>query len=263
MDFVDSYKDLFGKRLFTSFSKLMPGTVIQFTYDREQKYALVLDPEWDGKMHALSLKTLSPDGLKDLLAEVKDLNSRDEVYAKYKSSQYTESRPYRTYKINKISGLREIYLKEIPIQSEELKVYTYVRNFYRNELENEIDEYFENEYTLSRFPNLAESPEQLGLMIVDAPQKVLTKAELLALDNSDVGDVLKSKNPLQAAKEVASEYGRDINRILDAINNNTALPMPIVIRGSAGNYLMAGNTRLCSMAGFGYTMPVKVLTFTR
>lgn len=112
MDFIDSYKGLFGTRRFTSRSKLKPGTVVQFTYDGEQKYALVLDPDWEDKMHALSLKTLSPDGLKDLLAEVKDLDSRDEVYTKYKSSQYTESRPYRTYVISKIKALREIYLKE-------------------------------------------------------------------------------------------------------------------------------------------------------
>lgn len=112
MDFIDSYKELFGIRQFTSRGKLTPGTVIQFTYDGEQKYALVLDPEWEGKIHALSLKTLSPDGLQNLLKELKGSRSRDEVYSKYKRSQYTESRPYRTYIVKKISALREIYLKE-------------------------------------------------------------------------------------------------------------------------------------------------------
>jgi len=118
MDFVDAYKDLFGTRRFTSRSKLTPGMVVQFTYEGEQKYALVLDPEWEGKMHALSLKSLSPDGLKNLLVEVKKLDSKEEVYSRYKSSQYTESRPYRTYVIKKISTLREIYLKETKSKTE-------------------------------------------------------------------------------------------------------------------------------------------------
>jgi len=109
---IDAYKDLFGTRKFTSIAKLTPGAVVQFTYDGEQKYALVLDPEWEQKMHALSLKQLSSDSLKKLLSEVKKLTSREEIYDKYKSSQYTELRSYRTYSIKKIKTLREIYLKE-------------------------------------------------------------------------------------------------------------------------------------------------------
>jgi hypothetical protein len=109
---IDSYKKLFGTRKFTSISKLTPGTVIQFTYDGDQKYALVLDPDWEKKMHALSLRDLSVTQLQNLLSEVKDIDSREEVYAKYKSSQYTELRPYRTYNIEKIKTLRQIYLKE-------------------------------------------------------------------------------------------------------------------------------------------------------
>lgn len=113
---VEAYKDLFGTRRFTSYGKLSTGKVVQFTYDSEQKYAVVLDPDWEGKMHALSLKSLSPDSLKTLLNDLKDMTSREEVYANYKSSQYTETRPYRTYVISKISSLREIYLKEKPKQ---------------------------------------------------------------------------------------------------------------------------------------------------
>lgn len=109
---LDNYKDLFGTRRFTAISNLQPGAVVQFTYDGEQKYALVLDPEWQQKMHALSLKQLSEDSLKKLLSEVKNLTSREEIYDKYKSSQYTELRSYRTYSIKKIRALRVIYLKE-------------------------------------------------------------------------------------------------------------------------------------------------------
>lgn len=112
MDFVDSYKELFGTRRFVSRERLRPGAVVQFTYDSEQKYAVVLNPAWQGKMHALSLKNISPEQLKMLLAELKDIENEQEIYEKYTISSYTESRPYRTYTIEKMSALREIFLKD-------------------------------------------------------------------------------------------------------------------------------------------------------
>lgn len=113
MDFIESYKDMFGVRKFTSNTKLKPGSVVQFTYDGEQKYAVVLNPNWQGRMHALSLKSLSASTLQNLLNEIVYETDPDALYAKYKSSTYTENRPYRTYTITKIKSLREIYLKPI------------------------------------------------------------------------------------------------------------------------------------------------------
>lgn len=112
MGLAESYRDLFGTRRFVSRTKLNTGAVVQFTYDGEEKYAVVLDPEWNGKMHALSLRELSSDQLKNLLSELKGIVDREEIYDKYKSSSYTETRPYRTYLINKMKSLRQIYLKE-------------------------------------------------------------------------------------------------------------------------------------------------------
>jgi len=112
MGTLDAYKDLFGTRRFATRTKLNPGTVVQFTYDGEEKYAVVLDPEWDNKMHALSLRDISADQLKTLLSELQGLTTREEVYETYKSSSYTNTRPYRTYLISKIKSLRQIYLKE-------------------------------------------------------------------------------------------------------------------------------------------------------
>jgi len=263
MDFIDSYKELFGVRRFAARAKLKPGTVVQFTYDNEQKYAMILNPEWEGKLHALSLKSLSPDGLKNLLRELSEEDNADAIYAKYKTSAYTETRPYRTYTLDKVRSLREIYLKTSRSATGELKTYSSVREFSSSELANEIGEYFENEYTLARFPNLASNALELSGMLSNASHRVLNKSELSLLENSDVGDVLRSNNPLKTAKKVAQQNDRDINRILAAIESNTALPMPIVIKHEGGYYLMAGNTRLCSMAGLGYTMPVKMLTYKK
>jgi len=111
MDF-ELYKNLFGVRKFTSNKQLRTGNVIQFTYDNEQKFALVLNPNWQGKLHALSLKTLTPDSLKSILNELVDESSYDIIYEKYKNSTYVDSRSYRTYTVSKIKTLREIFLKE-------------------------------------------------------------------------------------------------------------------------------------------------------
>ena len=113
MDFIDGYREMFGTRTFISRINLTSGKIVQFTYDNEQKYALVLNPSWEGKMHALSLKNLSPDNLHSLLKELDGVVGEEEIYAKYVNSNYTEKRPYRTYRLDKISTLREIFLKPI------------------------------------------------------------------------------------------------------------------------------------------------------
>lgn len=112
MELDPSYKDIFGIRKFTSVSSLKPGSVVQFTYNNEQKYALVMNPRFNNKMHALSLSGLSAIDVKKLLQEIPKITSADELYQTYKNSAYTVGRPYRTYTIDKIKTLREIYLKE-------------------------------------------------------------------------------------------------------------------------------------------------------
>jgi hypothetical protein len=260
---IDAYKDLFGTRKFTSFSKLTPGAVIQFTYDGEQKYALVLDPEWQNKLHAISLKNLSTDQLKSLLGDLKKVSSREEVYANYKSSQYTELRSYRTYSIEKIKTLREIYLKDVSTTVDTLKLYEYIRSFTNEEIIDAVGEYFENEYTYQRFPKLASSKNQLAEMIGNSKQMVLTKSQLIALENSNVEEILTSKNPKKAVRDMMleQERGPDLDRILDGINKKVNLPMPIVILHAGGYYLMGGNSRLSALAAIGYTMPVKLIVY--
>ena len=48
-----------------------------------------------------------------LLKELDGVVGEEEIYAKYVNSNYTEKRPYRTYRLDKISTLREIFLKPI------------------------------------------------------------------------------------------------------------------------------------------------------
>lgn len=111
MSIDPSYKEVLGTRKFVSIGSLRPGSLIQFTYNKEQKHALVLDPNWNGKLHAVSLVGLSLEETKQLLREVSKISNSREIYETYKTSRYTVGRSYRTYTITKISALREIYLK--------------------------------------------------------------------------------------------------------------------------------------------------------
>jgi hypothetical protein len=111
MAFFDDVKSRFGTRKFVSQVGLSVGKIVQFTYDNEQKYALVLNPSWQGKMHALSLKVLSEATLEDIIQLVDNESDADIIYSKFKTSKFVVDRPYRTYLLNKISALREIYIK--------------------------------------------------------------------------------------------------------------------------------------------------------
>jgi hypothetical protein len=145
-------------------------------------------------------------------------------------------------------------------ESEKMKVYVYVRDYTKDELENEVDEYFENERTIEAFPDLADSAEEIKKLILSAPSEVLTKEELEQLLNSDVPDILSSKNPKQILKQIANNK-KDVKGILTAIKQHDKLPEPIVIKHSNGYYLMGGNTRLSALAAMRHTMPVKVIQY--
>jgi hypothetical protein len=100
-----------GRRSFTSRRNLTPGKVVQFTYDGEQKTALVLNPEWQGKMHALSLKAIDLDSVQNMMERIDGITDPDVIYEAFRNSKYVMDRPYRTYLLNKISALREVYVK--------------------------------------------------------------------------------------------------------------------------------------------------------
>jgi hypothetical protein len=121
MAFFDDLRSRFGIRKFTSRANLKPGTVLQFTYDGEQKYALVLNPEWEGKMHALSLPAVSEATLEEITKLVGNNKTPDAVYSTFKNSKFVADRPYRTYLLSKIKTLREIYIKSPPVGDADAK----------------------------------------------------------------------------------------------------------------------------------------------
>lgn len=139
-----------------------------------------------------------------------------------------------------------------------LKVYTNIREYTSEDLDNEVDEYFKNERTLDAFPDMADSATELKKLISNAPSEVLEVDELNALENSDVSDVLKGTNKMQVLKKLLGKK-QDVKGLLHDIKNDKPIAMPIVIKHTNGYYLLGGNTRLSVLAAIGHTMPVKVL----
>lgn len=116
----DIVKGTLGIRSFISKRDLTAGKVVQFTYDGEQKYALVLNPEWEGKLHALSIKDLSLSKFIEIRKLVDKDTDGQILYAKFRNSSLLTDRPYRTYLLSKVSTLREVFIKEEVLKKAEV-----------------------------------------------------------------------------------------------------------------------------------------------
>lgn len=98
----------------TTISKLMPGDIIKFFYDAELKYARVLNPEWDGKLHALKIEKiesaniLTVDATKQLEKDVFSRVDSKILMEKYGIFDGINRRIYRTYKVKNIKNLERV-----------------------------------------------------------------------------------------------------------------------------------------------------------
>ena len=109
---IEQIRGTLGIRSFVSKDNLISGKVIQFTYDGEQKYALVLNPGWQGKLHALSIKDVNISKFLQIRNLVGEETNGEALYSKFRASTLVADRPYRTYLLSKVSALREVYIKE-------------------------------------------------------------------------------------------------------------------------------------------------------
>lgn len=109
---IDELRGVLGLRAFTSRNELTPGKIIQFTYDGEQKYAIVLNPEWEGKLHGLTLENVDISKFVEIRNTVGLDTDGKVLYTKFKNFKLLNNRPYRTYLLSKVSALREVYIKE-------------------------------------------------------------------------------------------------------------------------------------------------------
>ena len=117
---IDEIRSTLGIRSFVSKGDLTSGKVIQFTYDGEQKYALVLNPEWQGKLHALSLKDIDLSKFVQIRKLVGKETDGELLYSKFRKSTFVADRPYRTYLLSKVSTIREVFVKEEVLKKAEV-----------------------------------------------------------------------------------------------------------------------------------------------
>jgi len=275
-----------SERRFISKTNIKSGMLLSITYKKNsgevKDYMLItIDPDKENKftknnqLHGLLVDDLSDEELIKMIVTIGNLSydptdvrapltdiQNDEAYEKFKANYDTKKR-YRTFTLDNIRSVRQI-LVGVPNNRDELKLYPHTRPFTLAEIVDAVGEYFQNEYTYSMFPKLASTQDELAQIIGRSSNVVLTKSQLMSLENSNVEDILISKDPNKSLRDMMLEQEReeDLNRILDGINKQVKLPLPIVIKYSGGYYLMGGNSRLSALAAIGYTMPVKLLTYT-
>ena len=136
--------------------------------------------------------------------------------------------------------------------SNELKAYVYVKDYDKGELESELKQFIDDK----KFPKLAKSVPQLLRLISNANDKILTKDELMKLNNSEVGSVLSSDNPGEVIREMDTE---EVKKVLSLIKAKEPMSMPIAIKTKNNLFLLTGDIKLSTLAAIGHTMPVKVV----
>jgi len=154
-------------------------------------------------------------------------------------------------------------LKDILFES--LKNYKSFRPYTHDEIEEEIDEYFRNDYTQSKLPKMWKDRDDGRSSIKTAPYEFFDETELRSILNTDVG--LSDTHPddrLEKAVEYAKKYGKNYKRIIDGIKKKVPFAPPIVIKDNKGTlYLLGGNTRLMLGVALGYNLPVKVSPWSK
>jgi|TARA_B100000073_G_scaffold246475_1_gene206917 hypothetical protein len=148
-----------------------------------------------------------------------------------------------------------------------LKAYRHYREYTKDEIRSEQDEYFENDATKKALPNLFRDRDDVTYHVKDAPLELLDRGELNRLQNSDAKEILSE--PTQKARMLATlrlmkHYGKNYKSLYRAFAKREKLPPPLVVRDKNDDlYLLAGNSRIMMAIAFGFNMPVKSLKFSK
>ena len=137
-----------------------------------------------------------------------------------------------------------------------------VRDLTDDEVANETGEYFENDYTKEQFPNAFKNKKELADKIRNAKVVEVSDSDLKSMDNTDAGDILKSKDKRKAARAAAVEAEKtpQLESLMKAMKQGKPLPPSLVLRSkSKGLYLLGGNTRLMAAAAIGVKPKVKFI----
>jgi hypothetical protein len=132
----------------------------------------------------------------------------------------------------------------------------------REQAREESEEYSENDAALEAMPGLAKDEDELVQKILDAPEEVVSDEDIMKMNNTDAGDVLKSDNPLKHAHKMAIEYDKSWDYITKNIKGGKPQEAPIAVRDKNGKmWLLAGNTRLMAQTGHGNKIPIKIFDY--
>jgi len=110
----------------------------------------------------------------------------------------------------------------------------------------------------SRFPIFKDEAD-FRSSLKGATTKVLSRREA-----SKIGNVALT-NSLEDLKSMTSNYvrPRDIDRIVRGLESNDKMPMPIVLKGRNGLFILAGNSRLNVAYNMGTEPKVAIIDVSK
>lgn len=95
--------------------------------------------------------------------------------------------------------------------------------------------------------------------------RYLDSGEIVSIDSlKNVGNLTKNHN-LGDIKQMVSTYikPRDVDKIANGIKSNEKIPLPIILKGSKGMFIMAGNTRQAVARVLGVTPKTILLDMSK
>lgn len=116
--YLQEHKPHFGTARFVSINKLASGDVISFMYEGEQRWVMVLDPDYNGKLHGLTLGLLPRNTLiEKVIDPMYDHGEPYELYYKALFKVAAGWDVYRTFNIPKIRQIRRMayYVQPKPV----------------------------------------------------------------------------------------------------------------------------------------------------
>jgi hypothetical protein len=86
-------------------------------------------------------------------------------------------------------------------------------------------------------------------------QQALDQAPIVNIDKLGPVNNLTKNRSLDDIKDMVGSYQmpRDVDRIVQGYENNVPLPLPIILKGNNGLWIMAGNTRQSTARVLGVT----------
>jgi hypothetical protein len=110
---LELYRDFIELKTIFFKQDILPGTVLQFTYNGKQRYAIIVTPNWLDKMHAIQIKDIGPTKLIQLLEELQPFELADpqDIQGAFTATEYTDDRPYRTFTLDKVTQIKQVVLK--------------------------------------------------------------------------------------------------------------------------------------------------------